>query len=255
MLKTHKMNKIAVLFLIITTSCFAQIDLRSSPYLKGEIILLNGVIKNGFIKLDGSAFSIKFKENEDQKNSDKIDYKNLDKIVLNPNLSNRREFYYKKTDADKFNKFVELIYSNNLDVYVYSPDNLSLFYSGVDRSNVADWLNYERSESSRIKAEANNRLNDLKNGTNTANYLNHTKPINYSEIKENLAKTKNIKYLLHKKTSEKLNFIYSNKNLKEFAIENFKDCPNLILKIENKELILDDIVEIVDLYNKCSSGE
>jgi len=244
------MNKIAVLFFLITTPCLAQLELRDNPYLKGEIILLNGEIKNGFIKLDGSAFTIKFKESEDQKNSDKIDYKNIDKIVINSNLSNRREFYYKKTDADKFNKFVELIYSNNLDVYIYSPDNLSLFYSGVDRSNVADWLSYERSESSRIKAESN-RLNDLKDGTNTANYLNHTKPINYSKIKENLSKAKNIKYLLHKIDSEKLNFINSNKNLKEFAIENFKNCPNLTLKIENKELILDDIVEIVDFYNNC----
>lgn len=248
------MKKTAVLFLLITTSCLAQLDLRSNPYLKGEIILINGEIKSGLIKLDGSAFSIKFKENEDQKNSDKIDYKNVDKIVIDPKLSTRREFYYKKTDADKFNKFVELIYSNNLDVYVYSPDNLSLFYSGVDRSNVADWLSYERSESSRINGELN-RLNDLKNGTNTTNYLNHTKPISYSKIKENLAKAKNIKYLLHKKDSEKLNFIYSNKNLKEYAIENFKDCPNLTLKIENKELILDDIVEIVNLYNKCIGGE
>lgn len=248
------MKKIAVLFLLITTSCLAQLDLRSNPYLKGEIILINGEIKSGLIKLDGTAFSIKFKENEDQKNSDKIDYKNIDKIVINPNLSTRREFYYKKTDADKFNKFVELIYSNKFEVYVYSPDNLSLFYNSLDRSNVADWLSYEHLESSRIKGELN-RLNDLKNGTNSANYLNHTKPINYSKIKENLSKAKNIKYLLHKKDSEKLNFINSNKNLKEFAIENFKDCPELILKIENKELILDDIIEIVDLYNKCIGGE
>ncbi len=247
------MNKIAVLFLLITTTCFAQLDLRSNPYLNGEIILLNGEIKNGFIMLDGSAFSIKFKENEDQKNSDKIDYKNINKIVINPDLSNRREFYYKKTDADKFNKFVELIYSNNLDVYIYSTDNLSLFYSGLERSNIADWLSYERTESSRIKAESD-RLNDLENGKNT-NLFNHSKPINYSKIKETLSKAKNIKYLLYKKDSEKLNFIYSNKNLNEFAIENFKDCPNLILKIENKELVVDDIVEIVDLFNKCANRE
>lgn len=248
------MYKSVFVFLLITASCLAQLELRINPYLNGEIILLNGEIRNGFIKLDGSAFNIKFKENEDQKKIDKIDYKNVDKIVLNPNLSNSREFFYKKTDADKFNKFVELIYSKNLDVYIYSPDDLSLFYSNVDRSNVVDWLSYERSESSRIKAEAN-RLNDLKNGTNSANYFNHTKPINYSKIKEKLSKAKNIKYLLHKKDSEKLNFIYSNKNLKEFAIENFRDCPDLILKIDIKELILDDIVEIVDLYSKCISGE
>lgn len=231
------MNKITVLFLLITTSCLAQLELRNNPYLKGEIILINGEIKNGFIKLDGSAFSIKYKESEDQKNSDKIDYKNIDKIVINSNLSTRREFYYKKTDADKFNKFVELIYSNNFDVYIYSPDNLSLFYSGVDRSNVMDFLNGSGFP--------------IVNGHNVI----WTKRYSISKIKENLSKAKNIKYLLYKKDSEKLNFIYSNKKLNEFAIENFKDCPELILKIENKELILDDIVEIVDLYNNCINGE
>ncbi|WP_140485494.1 hypothetical protein [Flavobacterium sp. GSA192] len=244
------MSKIIIIFLLITTSCFAQLELRNNPYLKGEIILIDGNVKNGLVKLNGSAFSVEFKENENQRKPDKIDYKSINKIVINSELSGRREFYYKKTDADKFYKFVELIYSNNLEVYVYSPDNLSLFYSDVDRSNVADWLSYERSESSRIKAEAN-RLNDLKNGNNAANYLNNTKPINYSKIKENLAKGKNIKYLLHKKYSEKLNFIYSDKKLNEYAVENFKDCPELILKIENKVLVLDDIFEIVDLYNNC----
>jgi hypothetical protein len=251
--QTNKMNKITVLFLLLTTSCFAQLDLRSNPNLKGEIILKNGEIKSGFIKLDGSAFNIKFKESENQKKSEKIDYIDIDKIVINQNLSTKREFYYKKTDANIFNKFVELIHSNNFDIYIYSPDNLSLFYSDVNRSNVADWLSYERSESSKIKAQSN-RLNDINNSINTANPLNHVKPISYSKFKENLSQIKNIKYLLCKKDSEKLNFINSNKRLIEYAIENFKDCPKLILKIENKELILDDLVEIVDLYNNCING-
>lgn len=243
------MSKIIIVFLLITTSCFAQLELRNNPYLKGEIILIDGNVKNGLVKLNGSAFSVEFKENENQRKPDKIDYKSINKIVINSELSGRREFYYKKTDADKFYKFVELVYSNNLEVYVYSPDNLSLFYSGVDRSNVADWFAHERSESSKINAQSN-RLNNLKNGVNSLNPL-YTKPVSYSEVRENLSQAKNIKYLLSRKDSEKLNFVYSNKKLNEYAVENFSDCPGLISKIENEQLQLENIFEIVDLYNNC----
>lgn len=243
------MNKIVTLFLLIATSCFAQLELRTNPYLKGEIILIDGGVKNGFVKLNGSAFSVEFKENEDQRKRDKIDYQSISKIVISSELSGKREFYYKKTDADKFYKFVELVYSNNLEVYVYSPDNLSLFYSGVDRSNVADWLTHERSESSKINAQSN-RLNDLKNGVSTLNPL-YIKPVSYSEVRKNLSQAKSIKFLLSKKDSEKLNFVYSNRKLSEYAVENFKDCPGLISKIENEQLQLENIFEIVDLYNNC----
>lgn len=225
------MSKIIIIFLLITTSCFAQLELRNNPYLKGEIILIDGNVKNGFVKLNGSAFSVEFKENEDQRKPDKIDYKSINKIVINSELSGRREFYYKKTDADKFYKFVELIYSNNLEVYVYSPDNLSLFYSGVDRSNVNDFL---------VGGVVFNGSNAIWIGRSSV-----------SVIKENLAKAKNIKYLLSRKDSEKLNFVYSNKKLNEYAVENFSDCPGLISKIENEQLQLENIFEIVDLYNNC----
>ncbi|MFA9191919.1 hypothetical protein AAGV28_11130 [Flavobacterium sp. FZUC8N2.13] len=225
------MSKIIIIFLLITTSCFAQLELRNNPYLKGEIILIDGNVKNGFVKLNGSAFSVEFKENEDQRKPDKIDYKSINKIVINSELSGRREFYYKKTDADKFYKFVELIYSNNLEVYVYSPDNLSLFYSGVDRSNVNDFL---------VGGVVFNGSNAIWIGRSSV-----------SVIKENLAKAKNIKHLLSRKDSEKLNFVYSNKKLNEYAVENFSDCPGLISKIENEQLQLENIFEIVDLYNNC----
>lgn len=244
------MSKITVIFLLITTSCLAQLELRNNPYLNGEMILKNGEIKNGFIQLNGSAFDIKFKEIENQKKPDKIDYKSIEKIIINSNLSTRREFYYKKTDADKFFKFVELIYSNVIEVYIHSEDNLSLFYSGVDRSNVSDWLNHERQESSKINSEIN-RLNDLKNGTSNSIPSNY-KPISYQKIKENIFNTKNIKYLLLNKKSDILNFINSSKKLNEFAYINFIDCPELISKIENKELIKDDIVEIVDFFSNCT---
>ncbi|MFA5297478.1 MAG: hypothetical protein WC389_04645 [Lutibacter sp.] len=39
------------------------------------------------------------------------------------------------------------------------------------------------------------------------------------------------------------------KNFKEEASEYFKDCPQLVLKIQNKELKKRDLIEIIEFYN------
>lgn len=75
------MSKIIIVFLLITTSCFAQLELRNNPYLKGEIILIDGNVKNGLVKLNGSAFSVEFKENENQRKPDKLIIKALKKLL------------------------------------------------------------------------------------------------------------------------------------------------------------------------------
>ena len=245
------MYKLIIFYLLITTSCFAQLELRNNPFLKGNIVLNNGEIINGFIQLNGSAFDVKFKEIENNKKSNKIDYKNIERIIINSNSSNTREFYYKKTDANKFYKFVELIYSNVFEVYIYSEDNQSLFYSDVDRSNVTDWLNYEQQEASKVNSEIN-KLKDLKNGS--ANSIKpYYKPSSYQNFKNNISKLKNIQFLISDKNSNKLIFINSNKKLLEFASANFNDCSKLISRIENKELKKEDIIEIVDFFNNCTN--
>ena len=245
------MYKLIIFYLLITTSCFAQLELRNNPFLKGNIVLNNGEKINGFIQLNGSAFDVKFKEIENNKKSNKIDYKNIERIIINSNSSNTREFYYKKTDANKFYKFVELIYSNVFEVYIYSEDNQSLFYSDVDRSNVTDWLNYEQQEASKVNSEIN-KLKDLKNGS--ANSIKpYYKPSSYQNFKNNISKLKNIQFLMFDKNSNKLIFINSNKKLLEFASANFNDCSKLISRIENKELKKEDIIEIVDFFNNCTN--
>ena len=130
-----------------------------------------------------------------------------------------------------------------------------MFYSGIDRSNVVDWVAHARSEISRFNVESAQRLEDLKNGTNTSKPIIQSERISYSKIRENLSKAKNTSYLIYKKGLEKLNFIYSNKKLKKFAIINFNECSELILKIKNKEFKKDDIIEIVDFYNNCVMNE
>lgn len=245
------MYKLIIFYLLITTSCFAQFELRNNPFLKGNIVLNNGEKINGFIQLNGSAFDVKFKEIENNKKSNKIDYKNIERIIINSNSSNTREFYYKKTDADKFYKFVELIYSNVFEVYIYSQDNQRLFYSDVDRSNVTDWLNYEQQEASKVNSEIN-KLKDVENSS--ANSIKpYYKPSSYQNFKNNISKLKNIQFLISDKNSNKLIFINSNKKLLEFASANFNDCSKLISRIENKELKKEDIIEIVDFFNNCNN--
>lgn len=226
-----KKSVITILFILSYLCGQAQLEIRINPYIKGQIILKNDSIKSGFIKLDDSAFRVRFKKTKEQKSKDKIDFKNINKIILYSDASSDRVFFYKRTDSDKFLKFVELIYSGKYDAYIYSSNNLSLFYKDVDRSNASDFLSF---------------------GTD----IQHQQYYSVSEIKKNLARVVNPKYLLDTKKSEVLNFIYSNRTLRKNAKEYFKGCSDLIFKIENKELKLDDIFKIVDFYtNNCGMNE
>jgi len=230
-LKKNMKKSLFTLFFIL--SCFislAQLEMRINPYIKGEIVLKNDSIKKGYIKFDDSAFKVRFKKNKEQKSKEKIDHIDISKIILFSKSSSNRVFFYKKTDADKFSRFVELIYSGKYNIYLYSSNNLSLFYKDVDRSNVRDFLSFGSS-------------------------FQNAPYYSVSEIKRNLEKVVNPKYLLDLKNSEKLNFIYSNRKLRKNANTYFKGCYELISKIGNKELKLDNIIEIIDFYNNCRITE
>ena len=140
-------------------------------------------------------------------------------------------FFIKKTDANKFLKFVELIHqSSKYDVYVNSSNDLSLFYKDVDRSNVNDFLS-------------------LGSGIINQPYRS------VSQIKDYLKQVKNPKYLLDTKNLDEIQFIHSNRRLRKDAKKFFKGCPELLRKIDDKELKTDDIIEIVELYNSCNEND
>ncbi len=187
----------------------------------------NDSIRDGFIKLEDSAFRVRFKLDESQKGKKKIDYKKIKKIVLSKDTPNQREFYYKKTNANKYLKFVELLHRSKYDIYVNSSNDLSLFYKDVDRSNIGDFLSF---------------------GTD---FINQPYRSN-SEIKKYLMQVKNPKYLLKIDDSDELQFIYSNRKLRKYAEKFFKGCEELIKKIKDKEYKTDDIIEIIDFYNSCN---
>ena len=208
----------------------AQLEMRLNPYIKGTIILKNDSIKNGYIQLESSAFRVRFREDKEQKGKEKIDYNDIEKILLSADTPNEREFYYKKTDASKFLKFVELLHKSKYDVYVNSSNDLSLFYKDVDRSNVGDFLSF---------------------GSGFSNQPYRST----SQIKEYLMQVENPKYLLKDKNVDELQFIYSNRKLRKNAEFFFEGCPELIQKIKNKELKTDDIIEIIDFYNSCNGTQ
>lgn len=212
-----------IFFILFSFFSQAQFEMRINPYLKGEIVLKNDSVETGYIKLDDSAFKVKFKGHKEQKSEKKISPDNISKIIIYTASANR-EFLYKKTDASKFPKFVELIYAGKFDLYLFSINNLSLFYKDVDRSNVTDFIFLD------------------------SNY-------SIEKIKENLKKVISPEYLLDMKNSEELNFIYSNKNLRKKANQYFRGCSSLISRIENKEWKLENIIDIVDFYNNCEINE
>ncbi|PHR69250.1 MAG: hypothetical protein COA67_11005 [Lutibacter sp.] len=219
-------------------------ELRPNPFLKGEVILKDGTIRNGGIQLNDSAFRIRFKDSAKQKKSVKIDYKTVEKIIINIDSLNPREFYYKKTTKNKFYSFVELLQTGSVDLYKSSRNNLNLFYEGIDRRTTLEWMSHLRNTSPDIANFDNSRTVKL-NGQNVIlpTPARRNTQFAYIEIEFPV-------YLLHKKNTKKLFFLYSNKNLKEFTLENLNNCPKLVEKIQSKEFRKRDIAEIVEYYNE-----
>lgn len=229
------MKAIKILILLLTVNLsYAQLEMRSHPYQSGKIILNNNEVKQGYIKLDYTAYDILFKKTKDQKDESKVNYKDVKKMVIRSDKFGDREFYYMATNLDRFKKFVELIHQGNIYLYVNSPKDLSLFYKGVDRSNVIDFI-------------------PSKNPTNHPDFPNTIpeKQKSMKEIREELATVVNPRYFIPSKDSEKLILIKSNKHLRKIAPNYFKDCPTLIEKIEDKEYKKNDILEIIQFYNEC----
>ena len=234
-------NLLLILVSLITFSGFSQIQLNRNPYINSLIILKKGDTLNGFVKLNGSAFDVRFKDSLKQKKQKKIKFKEIEKIIAYSNSKNPREFYYKKTDQSKFYHFVEQIHRDSINVYIASTDRLGLLYSdsGVDRRSAEEMMYDMRTENAMIVKNLAffNHYNDLLN-----NY-NFTTQIEIDRID----------YFLHKQEEEKLiligskgNFLY--KNFKKAASKYFDDCLNLVEKIKTRELKLKHLPEIIEYY-------
>ena len=242
-----------VLVFLNTSNGFSQIELRRNPYINSSIVLKKGDTLKGVVKLNGSAFDIRFKDSIKEKKSKKIKFKEVEKIIAYSKSQYPREFYYKKTDQSKFFHFVELVHNDTINVYITSTDRLGLFYSdsGVDRRSANEMMNDMRKPVS-IKPIEN--ILSIKKEINFFNsYLglmnNFTVQLNIDRID----------YFLHKKNQKKLvligvkgNFLY--KNFKKTASKYFEDCPNLVEKIQSRELKLKHLPDIIEYYKtQCDS--
>lgn len=199
--------------------------------------MLNGDIKDGWVKLNASAFNVRFKESDTlgksiQVNEDSI--KSISRIEKNNQV---RTFYYKKTDRNKFNKFVELIKTGNFNLYFYTED-LSLFYSGVDRSTIGDWLGNMRAHSTSVNNSSNNQTTP-------------SLPLDFDFIRNQMMKANNIKVLFQNNNEEKLFFMTSQKKLKKFAANYFTECPKLLKQISSKYYKKRDFFKILYDYDNC----
>lgn len=246
-----KMKRILFsIFLMFTLNGFSQLEMRSNPYIECSILFKNGDTINGVVKLNGSAFDIRFKDSLKQKKRKKIKFKEVEKIIAYSTSQNPREFYYKKTDQSNFFNFVELIHDDAINVYITSTNKLDLFYSdsGVDRRSANEMMNDMRSENSMNILSINKEAQFFNNYNGLINNFNFTMQVNIDRID----------YFLHKKNQEKLifigakgNFLY--KNFKKAATAYFNDCPNLIEKIQLRELKLKHLSDIIEYYkSQCN---
>ncbi len=111
-----------------TVRMFSQdFELRVTPTIESEIIYKDGTSEKGMLWL-ASTFKPRLKS--DKKGRDKkVDYKKIDKIITNPRTENKRTFQYLHHNYNKFKIFVELIYTDQISIYIASKNNGSdLFY-------------------------------------------------------------------------------------------------------------------------------
>ncbi|MDY7394175.1 hypothetical protein UMM65_02900 [Aureibaculum sp. 2210JD6-5] len=218
---------------ILCVKGFSQIELRRNPYIKSSIVFKNKDSISGFVKLNGSAFDIRFKDSIKQKKSKKIKYKEVEKIMTLVDSLNPREFYYKKTDQTKFFYFIELIHNDFISIYVNSSDRLNLFYydSGMDRRSANEFMSEMRSE--------NNFLNLLSPDQFGLVFFNsYNNFFNISSGGFNL-EFERIDFFLHKEGQDKLVLVGVtgspfSKNFKKNSFKIFRRLPKIGRKIKGK---------------------
>ena len=245
-------NKLLLIFLFFNILVFAQdYELRITPYLESEIIFKDGTSIKGLVKLNNSAFEVKYKKSVDEK-SIKIDYKNIDKLITNPETENTRTFQYLKNHENKFLKFVELVYSDEISVYISIKDRVNHFYSDFDRSTIK-----EKMDEMRYFHYDRRKLNKV-DSINLPNGEVMVIPMRYNYLFEsNYAfaemKIVIIHYYLLLEGEVKLIPVVSYKKFKKKYLNLFEGCPLFVENFKEKEIELNDLPKFIESYkNLCS---
>ncbi|MFS4482080.1 hypothetical protein ACKGJY_03625 [Hyunsoonleella sp. 2307UL5-6] len=241
------MNKITFFLLaIITFKSYSQhLPLRGTPAIKSKIIYKNGSSDIGFLWLASSEFYPRLKKEKKGK-SKKINYKEIDLIITNPDSTNSRTFQYLNHNYNKFKIFVELIYKDNISIYVASKRNGSdLFYSDYDRETTREKLSKTNLNYSATKPVNTSQNHVLSNGNSI------TVSPRYSDL-SSFSKAYNliVQHYILKENSTTLIKVENNKRFLKKSKDYFKDCPELINDLELKKINLSNLVKFINHYNK-----
>ncbi len=240
-----------ILFSLILFPCFvfAQLDLQSTPFIHGGIILKNGDSLTGLIRMASSPFDIRFKKNKEQRKEEKIKFKEIDKIHTFIDSLHTRYFYYKNTNEDKFLHFVELLKKDTISIYQATSNNIDLFYQNtlVDGKPYEDLLK---------PVFAFYQPGILKYAQFTDEYRPFYDSYDRHDMQRSVTlEISRIDYYVKKTNEDKLLLIGSKgnplyKKFKKTAAKYFEDCPILVARINEKEFQVKNIPEMIEFYKE-----
>lgn len=211
---------------------------------KGEAVLIlkDSTKINGIGEISGlsSIVTIKFR-------NDTLKYKTYNsKEIIGIDIFENdfpRKFRYKYVDGKKFPEIVEIVSIDNLSLYIkiYEGGTLSSFPS-FNQNNISNGINNPLQNKIKLPSGQEISTNQSQNS-----YLMIDFP-RYSYF-VGIGVSNQIKSLYTKG----LPFSKSFKNsMKDF----FKDCPELLEKVENKEFTNDNLLEVLNFYNtECLKKE
>jgi len=243
-------NNLLFVVIFLTIKGFSQdFEARSTPTIESKIIYKDGTTENGMLWLASSAFKPRLKL-ENKSGSKKIDFKKVEKIITDPDSENKRVFQYLNHNYNKFKLLVELIYLDEISIYIGSENNgTDLFYSEFDRETM-------REKFSRMKFD-DIGLNTLKN-SDSLELPNGKKmpiPIRYSYYygsNFSLASGNSpaFQYYILKKGEDKLVLVEKNKRFLKKSKEYFKSCPTIMEDLEQQKILLSDLPTFIEYYKE-----
>jgi len=244
------MKRIFLFSVFLFSSLFINaqdFELRITPYLNSEIVLKNGDTLKGLVKFNNSAFDVRFKPSEDAKKI-KVDFKEIEKLITNPNSENARIFQYLENYKNKFIKFVELVYSDEVKIYIELKDRVSHFYSDFDRTSINEALTAARFNNQQFNSGSLYSIN-LYNGKQIK------LPVRYSYFYESgylysVSSSMKIYYYVLLEDDPKLIPVTSYKSFKKKYLPYFNDCPLFVEKFSEKELDLRDLPQFIESYKE-----
>lgn len=250
-------KKLMILIAFLSFKGFSQnFELRATPTLESEIIYKDGSTEKGKLWFASSAFNPR-KKNESKSGSKKIDYKKIDKIITNPDSENKRVFQYLHHNYNKFKVFVELIYTDEICIYLASKNNgTDLFYSDFDRETVREKLLRMKFENTTIGGKLNSSDTlELPNGRKMAIPTRYS--YYYSQgFNSAYGNSASFQYYILKRGDSKLMKVEGNKRFLKKSKEYFTDCPSLIEELERNKITLADLPTFIEYYKiKCGSGK